>query len=182
MAAPQAQVPHAHLTCCLISQGSSGFLTPGMIDLGASWAFSFPSAQLCWNSWEQFPYNFLAEFCFSVIYTCESVKPRQRFMWTDIIYEKEENRNWHYLETIHTVQFLHILMLIKFGACLKYWFCSHHSYTLVLMKRTMKGIPTDGTDAVYSHTSQFFQVSEIKNRHKRPALSIENGDSLKTQR
>lgn len=41
-------------------------------------------------------------------------------MWTDIIYEKEEDGNWHYLETIHTVQFLHILMLNKFGACLKY--------------------------------------------------------------
>lgn len=40
-------------------------------------------------------------------------------MWTDVIYEKEENGNWHYLETIHTVQFLHTSMLIKFGACLK---------------------------------------------------------------
>ena len=99
--------------------------------------------------------------------------------------------DWHYLWKTETgitwrpytlYSFLHILMPITFGACLKYWFCSHHSYTLVLMKRTMKGIPTDGTDAVYSHMSQFFQVSEIKNRHKRPALSIENGDSLKTQR
>lgn len=51
----------------------------------------------------------------------------------------------------------------------------------MVFKTVMKGIPTDGTDAVYSYTSQFFQVSELKNRHTSPALSLENGDSLKTQ-
>lgn len=52
----------------------------------------------------------------------------------------------------------------------------------MVFKTVMKGIPTDSTDAMYSYMSQFFQVFDIKNRHKIPALSIANGDSLKTQR
>lgn len=33
-------------------------------------------------------------------------------------------------------------------------------------KTTMKGIPTDGNDALYTYTSQFIQLSDINNGHK----------------